>query len=56
MDGGMDLRAAHKIADGIMTAVRKEFPNADIIIHQDPAGLEEDRLDTQIARREGMGR
>jgi len=49
MDGDMNLRAAHKVADAIMEAICKEFPGADVLVHQDPAGLEEDRLDTQIA-------
>jgi ferrous-iron efflux pump FieF len=51
MDPDMSLRDAHEVSDLIMTEVQKAFPGADIIIHQDPAGLEENRLDTQIARR-----
>jgi len=51
MDPQMSLRDAHAISDIIMVELQKAFPSADIIIHQDPAGLEEDRLDTQIARR-----
>jgi ferrous-iron efflux pump FieF len=51
MEAQMSLRDAHMVSDVIMVEVRKVFPNADIIIHQDPAGLEEDRLDAQIARR-----
>lgn len=51
LDGTMTLMAAHKIADAIMDDIRVAFPNADIFIHQDPEGLEEPRLDTQIAAR-----
>ena len=41
MDGGMDLRRAHEIADGVEAQLRSAYPHAEIIIHQDPAGLEE---------------
>ncbi len=51
LDADMTLRTAHKVADAITDALHKDFPNADILIHQDPAGLEEERLDTQIAGR-----
>jgi len=41
MDGAMDLRRAHEIADAVEAELRSAFPHAEIIIHQDPAGLEE---------------
>ena len=41
MDGAMDLRRAHEIADEVEAQLRSAFPHAEIIIHQDPAGLEE---------------
>ena len=41
MDGAMDLRRAHEIADGVEAQLRDAYPQAEIIIHQDPAGLEE---------------
>jgi len=41
MDGAMPLLRAHEIADSVEADLRDAFPNADIIIHQDPAGLEE---------------
>jgi ferrous-iron efflux pump FieF len=53
MDPEISLRDAHNVSDSIMVAVDKVFPGADIIIHQDPAGLEENRLDVQIEQREG---
>jgi len=40
MDGAMNLMRAHKIADEVEAALRRAYPNAEIIIHQDPAGLE----------------
>jgi len=51
MDGGMNLREAHALSEKIESAVQAELPHADILVHQDPAGLDEDRLDTQIEKR-----
>lgn len=42
LDGDMSLFDAHTIADRIMDHILKEFPGAEITIHQDPAGLEHD--------------
>lgn len=50
LDENMTLKIAHDISDAIMDALRKEFPDADIFIHQDPEGLMETRLDQKIAR------
>ena len=41
MDGAMDLRRAHEISDEVEAQLRGAYPHAEIIIHQDPAGLEE---------------
>lgn len=41
LDPDMTLYAAHEIADEIEIEIMREFPNAEVIIHQDPAGLEE---------------
>jgi ferrous-iron efflux pump FieF len=48
LDGGMSLSRAHEIADAVAGSIRDEFPDADITIHQDPLGVEEDRLDDQL--------
>ena len=42
LDPDMTLYDAHEIADEIELRIMAEFPNAEVIIHQDPAGLEED--------------
>ena len=41
MDGEMNLLRAHRIADEIELQVLEAFPEAEVIIHQDPEGLEE---------------
>lgn len=48
MDGNIVLHAAHKVAEDLVSDLRKLHPNADILIHQDPAGLDEDRLDEKL--------
>ena len=41
MDGAMTLLHAHEISDTVETQLRAAFPHAGIIIHADPAGIEE---------------
>jgi ferrous-iron efflux pump FieF len=40
LDPAMPLARAHAIADAVETEILAAFPNAEIIIHQDPAGYE----------------
>ena len=48
LDGKMTLSKAHRISDEVEARVIEAFPGAEVIIHQDPAGLEdvseEDRI------------
>ncbi len=41
MDPGLRLQDAHEIADAVERELRQAFPGADVITHQDPAGLME---------------
>lgn len=41
LDPEITLRRAHRISDQVEADIRKSFPAADVIIHQDPTGLEE---------------
>jgi ferrous-iron efflux pump FieF len=43
MDGNMTLARAHQISDEVERKVRDAFPHAEVIIHQDPEGIEERR-------------
>lgn len=43
MDGRLSLHDAHRIADEVESALLQAFPNADVVIHQDPAGVGEAR-------------
>jgi ferrous-iron efflux pump FieF len=44
MDGGMTLARAHEVSDEVEAKILQGFPSAEIIIHQDPEGLDEPRL------------
>jgi ferrous-iron efflux pump FieF len=41
MDGNLTLYSAHAVADEVEAALREAFPGAEVIIHQDPHGLDE---------------
>jgi ferrous-iron efflux pump FieF len=41
LDGDITLAEAHRISDEVEASVIAAFPGAEVIIHQDPAGLEE---------------
>lgn len=41
LDGALTLIRAHEIADLVELELHKQYPNAEVIIHQDPAGIEE---------------
>lgn len=41
MEGTLTLYQAHEVADDVEAALLKAFPGAEVIIHQDPHGIEE---------------
>jgi ferrous-iron efflux pump FieF len=43
MDGGLSLARAHQISDEVEARLRAAYPHAEILIHQDPEGVEEPR-------------
>jgi ferrous-iron efflux pump FieF len=43
MDGDMSLLDAHAISDAVEARVKEAFPNAEVLIHEDPEGIEEER-------------
>jgi ferrous-iron efflux pump FieF len=43
MDGSLSLLRAHEISDEVEAKLRAAYPNAEVIIHQDPEGIEEPR-------------
>ncbi|MGO1075688.1 cation diffusion facilitator family transporter [Inquilinus sp. CA228] len=51
MDGNLTLWQAHTICDRVEAALSDAFPDAEVILHQEPAGLEDERLDHRIYKR-----
>jgi ferrous-iron efflux pump FieF len=49
IDGQMSVAAAHEVTDAIEAELFAEFPMAEVILHQEPAGLDDARLDHRIA-------
>ena len=57
LDDNLPLKEAHRIADEVEASLYKAFPNSEIIIHEDPAGLAEDLPDfAEAVDAEGMER
>ena len=48
IDGKISLLQAHNIASAVEQKILKLYPNSQILIHQDPFGIHEDRLDHEI--------
>ena len=45
LDTDISLLRAHEIADVVEAKIKEAFPEAEIIIHQDPEGIAEDHAD-----------
>jgi ferrous-iron efflux pump FieF len=52
MDGAMTLARAHEVSDEVEARILDAFPHAEIIIHQDPAGIPEARITFPPARKQ----
>jgi len=50
LDSGLTLAEAHDITDAVEARLRAAFPTAEILIHQEPEGLDDERLDHLIRR------
>ncbi len=48
IDGSISLFKAHEMADAVEHKILEAYPASQVLIHQDPYGLHEDRLDHQI--------
>lgn len=48
MDGALSLSQAHDICDVAERKIREVYPQAQMLIHQDPYGIKEDRLDDAL--------
>ncbi len=43
MSGELTLKEAHDVADGVMALIEDAYPRAEVLVHQDPAGIDEPR-------------
>ncbi|MDX9689704.1 MAG: cation diffusion facilitator family transporter [Proteobacteria bacterium] len=48
MDPSISLLKSHDVVEAVIAAVTQAYPKADVTVHQDPDGIKEARLDTQI--------
>lgn len=48
LDGNLTLNITHQLTDKVEEVIKRQFPEAQVIIHQDPYGLRENRLDYTI--------
>lgn len=49
IEGRMPLEAVHDVTDRIENVLEKAFPSAEIMLHPEPTGLDDTRLDDRIA-------
>jgi len=48
LDGGLPLKKAHDITEQIEKILFDAFPSSEVLIHQEPAGLDDHRIDNTI--------
>ncbi|MBU6474348.1 MAG: cation diffusion facilitator family transporter [Alphaproteobacteria bacterium] len=48
LDGDLPLRKAHDVTEELERALYEAFPKAEVLIHQEPAGLHDHRLDDDL--------
>ncbi|WP_419195429.1 cation diffusion facilitator family transporter [Engelhardtia mirabilis] len=56
LDPQMRLGEAHHVADEVIARVRSVYPSSDVLVHQDPADVDEHRLDDVVAHTENQSR
>jgi ferrous-iron efflux pump FieF len=54
LDGSLSLLASHAIADEVERALKLALPGSEVIVHVEPAGIMDERLDDRLAA--GPGR
>ena len=48
LDGDMPVSRAHDVVDRIEVALQRLYPAAEVIIHQEPTGIADARLDHRL--------
>lgn len=49
LDGQLTLNEAHAVADDVERALTAAFPGSEVLLHQEPHGLIDERLDHRLA-------
>ena len=50
LDGNISLSSAHDLTNIVEKKITEHYPNSQILIHQDPYGVNEDRIDHKLSR------
>jgi ferrous-iron efflux pump FieF len=50
LDGNISLSLAHDLTNIVEKKIAEHYPNSQILIHQDPYGVNEDRIDHKLSR------
>ncbi len=50
LDGELSLYKAHNLTHKAEEKIKQKYPQAQVIIHQEPAGIKEERLDDVLAK------
>lgn len=48
VDGKLSIKAAHDVTEDIEKEIYKLFPDADVVIHQEPYGIKDYRIDDEV--------
>jgi ferrous-iron efflux pump FieF len=48
LDGDLSLKKAHDVTEELELTLYKHFPKAEVLIHEEPAGIDDHRLDAAI--------
>lgn len=51
LDGNLSLSKAHQYTHDIEDSIIKKYPSCQVIIHQEPAGINDERLDKKLVRK-----
>ncbi len=46
LDGSLSLKEAHRISEEVESQIKEAFPNAEVLIHEDPDDVVEERKET----------
>jgi ferrous-iron efflux pump FieF len=50
LDGNISLYSAHDLTNIVEKKITESYPNSQILIHQDPYGVNEERIDHKLSR------